>query len=57
MTRSFSAMKLRGLGRVWGFLKEPVALGDGLVLLVEIFAGTGLEAGMDGECGCATAWG
>jgi len=39
MTRSSSATELRTLAEGLEFPEEPVALGDGLVLLVEMFAG------------------
>jgi hypothetical protein len=39
MTRSSSATELRTLGEGLEFPEGPVALGDGLVLLIEMFAG------------------
>jgi hypothetical protein len=38
MTRSSSAPELRTLAERLEFPEEPVALGDGLVLLTEMFA-------------------
>ena len=39
MTRSSSATELRTLAEGLEFAEGPVALGDGLVLLTEMFAG------------------
>jgi hypothetical protein len=39
MTRSSSATELRKLGERLEFPEGPVALSDGLVLLIEMFAG------------------
>jgi hypothetical protein len=39
MTRSSSASELRTLGEGLEFPEGPVALSDGLVLLIEMFAG------------------
>jgi gluconolactonase len=44
----FPAMKIRALAEGLGFPEGPVALADGSVLLVEIFAGTLTRVRPDG---------